>query len=131
MGYITSFDGELTIEPPIPWGEIKDSPFLPSNARERGGRDVMFRIEQHDRETPEGTLTVRRAVALVSTWEEEAHGYDIVQHVQEAVDAYPGHEFLGRMDCEGERNGDMWRLKVVNRVATRIDAVITWPEGSE
>jgi hypothetical protein len=33
MGYATRFNGEITITPPIPWGQIKDSPFLPDAAK--------------------------------------------------------------------------------------------------
>lgn len=35
MGYLTSITGQLDIDPPIKWGDIRNSPFLPS---ERGGR---------------------------------------------------------------------------------------------
>ena len=132
MGYVTHFTGEIAITPPIPWGDIKTSPFMPENARgNRNGKDVMFRIEQVERDTPEGTLIARSAVALVSTWEDDARGYNIVDHVQEAVDAHPGHEFTGRLDCEGEEAGDLWRLEVHGRRAVKVTPRIVWPDGSE
>lgn len=131
MGYVTQFNGEISIHPPIPWAQIKDSPFLPEAARNNRGKDIMFRVEQFERETPDGTLTVRTAVALVSTWEDEARGYSIVEHVQEAVNAYPGHKFTGRLDCAGEETGDLWRLEVHGRQAVKVTPRIVWPDGSE
>ncbi|MFG1846873.1 DUF6205 family protein [Micromonospora carbonacea] len=131
MGYITRFTGEIAITPPIHWGDIKDSPFLPDNARNRDGRDVMFRIAEAERDTLEGTLIARSAVALAPTWEDEMRGYDIVEHVQQVVDAHPGHEFTGRLDCEGEEAGDLWRLEVHDRRAVKVTPRIVWPDGSE
>jgi hypothetical protein len=130
MGYVTRFNGEITITPPIPWGQIKDSPFLPDAAK-TGGKDIMFRIDQVERDTDDGTLIVRSAVALVSTWDDEARGYNIVEHVQQVVDAHPGHEFGGRLDCYGEETGDLWRLEVRGRRAVRVEPRIVWPDGSE
>lgn len=133
MGYNTRFTGEITINPPLAWADIKDSPFMPANARRRGdqGRDLMFRIETDERETPEGVLSVRCAVALVSTWEDDARGYSIVAHLQEVVDAYPTRGYHGRIDAEGEEAPDSWRLKVVDRKATRFEPIVTWPPESD
>lgn len=133
MGYTTKFVGEIYIEPPLAWADIKDSPFLPENAKRRGelGRDLKFRIETSERDTDEGTLTVRRAVSLVSTWEDDARGYSIVSHLQEVVDAFPTRGYHGRFDAEGEESADIWRLKVVDRKAVKFEPVIVWPEASE
>ncbi len=131
MGYTTRFTGEIAITPPIPWTSIKDSPFMSQAATSRPGKDVKFRIEASERETPDGTLHVRRAVALVSTWEDGARGYNIIEHVQEAIDAFPEHTFSGRIDAEGEQTGDLWRLKVIDGRATTFEPVAVWPEASE
>lgn len=131
MGYVVSITGEIDIVPPIPWGKIKDSPFRPEEARKAGGKDVKFRIEAYNRETDEGTLTVRSATALLSTWADDARGQYLVEHVQEAIDAFPGHEFIGRLDCAGERPGDLWRVEIHGRRAVRVTPRIVWPDGSE
>jgi hypothetical protein len=128
MGYTTNFQGEITITPPISWGDIKDSPFLPDRAKNRTNRDLMFRIIETPTETAEGTLIRREAVAMVSTWTDEARGTDIVKHLQEVVDAYPDHAFTGRLDCEGEDAGDLWRLEVHNRTAVKVQPRIIWPD---
>jgi|SRR5579859_805956 len=132
MGYRTNFNGEIAIVPPIPWGQIQGSPFLPDKARDhRAGRDLKFRILEEAVDTAEGRLYRRSAVALVSTWDDDARGYSIVEHLQEAVNAYPAHEFIGRLDCEGEEAGDLWRLEVHDRVATKVTPRIVWPDGSD
>lgn len=108
-----------------------DSRFLRDNARGNPGKDIMFIVAENQRETPDGVLFGREAVALISTWESEATGYDIVEHVQEVVDAYPEHEFTGRLDCFGEEAGDLWRLEVHDRQAVKVEPRIVWPDGSE
>lgn len=130
MGYVTSFRGEITIVPPIPWGKLQGSPFLPEAAKNNpGGRDLKFRIVEEVVDTADGLLCRRSATALVSTWEDEARGYDIVEHLQEAVQAFPDHEFTGRIDCEGEDAGDLWRLEVHHRMAVKVVPRIVWPDG--
>lgn len=137
MGYTTYFTGEITITPPIPWGRLTGSPFLPDNARNYGGRDsdgprdLMFRIEEQTTETDEGILTRRSAAALVTTWEDEMKGYDIVEHLQEVIDAFPDHEFTGRLDCAGEESPDIWRLEIHDRRAVKVRPRIVWPDGEE
>jgi hypothetical protein len=132
MGYTTSFQGEIEIRPPIPWGLIQDSPFLPEKAKDhRNGRDLMFRITEEAVDTDDGRLYRRSAAALVSTWEDEARGYDIVKHLQEAIDAFPDREFVGRLDCEGEEAADIWRLEVHDRRAVEVRPRIVWPNGDE
>ena len=130
MGYVTTFNGQIEITPPIPWGQIKESPFLPDNARTYG-KDIKFLIEEAERETDDGILVTRSAVGLVSTWDDDARGYHIVEEVQEAVDAHPSHEFTGRLDCEGEEAGDLWRLEVRDRRAVKVTPRIVWPDGTE
>lgn len=132
MSYETTFEGEIEISPPIKWGSIRESLFLPENAGAlRGimGRCIMFRIAETPVETGDGTLIRKEAVALVPSFNNYAG--KIVEHLQEVVNTFPDHEFLGRIDAAGEENADMWRLKVVNRVATKFVPELVWPEESE
>lgn len=130
MGYYTRFDGELTIDPPIPWkGEILESPFAPREIHwHHRERDVVFRIHEEEREVGEGTLVTRHAVALVpACGDEPSKSYNIANHVQEVVDAFPDHTFSGRIECAGENAGDLWRLEVHDRLAVRVKPQIVWP----
>jgi hypothetical protein len=128
MGYLTSYSGEITITPPIPHARVKGSPFLVSDDDDGfGDHAVKFSIDVDIRDTDEGTLTVRRAVALVPIMEDRYKGYDILEDVQKAIDAYPEHEFTGRLDCEGTDSLDVWRLEVHDRTAVKVVPRIVWP----
>lgn len=133
MGYRTDARGQISISPPIPWGEIKDSPFLPGNARARATeRDIMFRIDSEEVETAEGTLTRRAAVAMEQSWGDDSRNYNIVAHLQEAIDRYgKNHTFTGRFDMSGEESGDVWRVCIRNGKAVRVDPVVTWPDDED
>jgi hypothetical protein len=130
MGYNTDARGQICIDPPIPWGEIKDSPFLPENARARATeRDIMFCIDSEEVETAEGTLTRRTAVAMEQSWGDDSRNYNIVAHLQEALDLYgKDHTFTGRFDMEGADSGDIWRVCIRGGKAVRVDPIVTWPE---
>lgn len=127
MGYNTYVTGELTITPPLTWNEFKDSPFFAADdyAPER---DLKLRIEESSVDTENGVLISRTAVALVMAWEDEYRAYNLMDHVQEAVDAFPGHTWSGRLECEGEENTDLWRVVIRDGRAFRIEPRIIWPD---
>lgn len=130
MGYYTRVTEEIVIVPPIPWEDIKDSPFLPDNAgRSNDYRDVKFRIVEEAVDTPEGRLYKRSAAAVEPAWEDSFKAYYIVEHLQELVDAYPNHQFTGFLYGEGEENDDIWRLLVnKDRRAVQIKPRMVWPD---
>lgn len=130
MGYITRFDGELTIVPPLTWAEVKDSNFEPDRV-ESIRLDVKLRISEVEVDTDEGVMIRRAGVALIPTYEDDMRGYDIVEHVQRFLDEHPGHDLTGRLDCEGEDAGDLWRLEVHDRRAVKVKPRILWPDGTE
>ena len=122
MGYNTSVSGEIRIEPPLTWREFKDSPFTGNN------KDVTLHVEADTVDTDDGPLMRKTATALVPTWEDSYKAYNLVEHVQEAIDAFPGHTFTGRLDCEGEDNIDLWRVVVRNGRAVKVTPRIVWPD---
>lgn len=122
MGYNTSVDGEIRINPPLTWREFKDSPFAGT------GKDVTFRVEEETVTTEDGPLIRRSAVALVPTWEDSYKAYHLVEHVQEVINAFPGHTFTGRLECEGEENTDLWRVVVRDGRAVKVTPRIVWPD---
>lgn len=122
MGYNTSVDGELRIEPPLTWREFKASPFTGDDL------DVRLRVEAETIDTDDGPLMRKTATALIPTWEDSYKAYHLVEHVQQAIDAFPGHTFTGRLECEGEDNTDIWRVIVRDGKAVKIQPRIVWPD---
>jgi hypothetical protein len=130
MGYITRFHGELTIEPPLSWAEVRSSDFAPERF-DANRLDVKIRVEETEVDTDDGLIIRRPGVALVPAYEDDMRGYNIVEHVQRFIDAYPDHALTGRLDCEGEQAGDLWRLEVHDGRAVAVRPRIVWPDGSE
>jgi uncharacterized protein DUF6205 len=131
MGYRTAAYGTIAITPPIPWGKIKDSPFRPNELGGSLDLDIHLMVVESVRETDEGTLTAREATGVEQRYEDDPRNYQIQEHLQQLIDAFPEHTFTGRLDMIGEDSGDMWRLKVVDRRAVRFDPHIVWPGASE
>lgn len=127
MGYYTTVTGEISIEPPLTWAEIKASPFAPSDTV-RDDFDVRLRIEETAVDTDEGQLIRRAASALVASWSDCFKAYYLVEHIQKAIDAFPGHTFTGRLECEGEENTDIWRVVVRDGRAVKVEPRIVWPD---
>lgn len=127
MGYYTRVTGELQIEPPLNWAEIKDSEFAPERAK-RTDLDVQLEVVEESVDTAEGELIRRTAASLVVRWPDSFKAYNLVDHVQWAIDAFPGHTFTGRLECEGEENGDLWRVVIRDGRALRIEPRIVWPD---
>lgn len=132
MGYTTHVQGEFRFEPPLSWAEIKDSPFNDESRRTPlQAKEVRLIVDTEEVDTEHGILTRKTASRLVLAWEDEYKEHNLVGHVNEAIDAFPGHTVTGRMDCEGEDNSDIWRIVIRDRRAVRVNAQIVWPEGSE
>ena len=139
MSYSTTFHGEITFDPPIPYGEIKSSPhYLPNWHKASRPGDLVFITEERDEETDIGLVKIIEAVGVHGV--DEARGYTALAELEGIVSAYlhvtggAVRDFRGRLDAEGEGHGDgpdIWRLKVVNHHAVKFEPRIIWPEESE
>lgn len=139
MSYETKITGEIMIHPPLAWKHVRESVFLPENVisgstNEGIGKNVTLRLEEIIEDTDEGRLIRVHAVAVEATYGGYS-GYEgkLVEHLQELVDAFPEHEFRGRIDGFGEDRDapDLWRVKVVNRKVTKFTPSIIWNYESE
>lgn len=130
MGYYTTYSGEIRIVPPLTWAEAKDSPWL---SVDHG--DLMLLLEENAEtvETDHGTDTFTRksVTAVVPITDDSYKGYQIEDHLQQIVQAFPGHEFTGYISAEGEDAGDLWRLAVMDGKAVKVKPRIVWPDGTE
>ncbi|WP_432147908.1 DUF6205 family protein [Streptomyces sp. bgisy029] len=133
MGYRTNVTGEFAIEPPLSWNEIKTSPFEPVGRRQYAAIDIdlVLRVEETSVDTEEGTLVRRTGTALVMREIDEYREHGLVGQVQRCLDLFPGHRFIGRLDCEGEENTDLWRVVVREGRALRVEPRIVWPEDED
>lgn len=131
MGYVTYVTGEFAITPPLTWNEFKDSKFAPHNATSRHEPSLLFRVAEDSVDTDEGTLLRRTATALVMRQIDEYRERGLVAEVQEAIDAFPGREWTGWLECEGEENTDMWRVVIRDGRAIRVEPRIVWPDEDE
>lgn len=125
MSYTTHVTGEFAIEPPLTWPEIKDSPFASDDWRDS---DLLLRVDEEQVNTDDGLLIRCTASALVMREIDEYNARNLITQVQAAVDAFPGHTFTGRLDCEGEENTDMWRVVVRDGRAVKVTPRIVWPD---
>lgn len=128
MGYITHVEGEFAITPPLTWPEFKDSEFAPHNITDSYDPDLTLRIAEESVDTDDGPLLRRTATALVMREIDEYRAYNLLNQVQKAVDSFPGHRFTGRLDCEGERTGDLWRVVIRDGRAVKVEPRIVWPD---
>ena len=70
----------------------------------------------------------RRAPFLVPAYDHQYKAYHLIDHVQDAIASFPGHSFNGRLDCEGEDAGDLWRVVVRDGQVARVEPRIVWPD---
>lgn len=128
MGYTTRVTGEFTITPPLTWPEFSDSQYAPHNIDVPYEPSFMLHVDEQTVDTEDGMLTRRTATALVMREIDEYRAYELLEEVQEAIDAFPGHVFAGRLDCEGEETGDLWRVYIRDGKAVRVEPRIVWPD---
>ncbi len=132
MGYYSDWEGEITITPPIPWKDIKDSVWLPEKVRNYSGnyenRDLCFRTDGEVVETDQGTLIKKEAVAVVVAYAEHGKNYHVVENLQDILNAHPDHHFTGFFEALGE-DGERWRVVITSkRQALSIAPELVWPE---
>lgn len=125
MGYQTTISGEIRIEPPLTWPEIKSNPAY------QGTTAVRLDIDEQSIDTPEGELISRSASSLSAAFEGPYKAYGLLSQVQAAVEAAPGHTFTGHLECSGEDRDDLWRLVVRNGTAVKVEPTIVWPDDAE
>lgn len=128
MSYTTHVTGEFAIEPPLTWPEFRDSEFAPHNAKSSWDPDLILRVNEENVDTADGPLLRRTATALVMREISEYNSRNLMATVQKAIDAFPGHDWSGRLECEGEENTDMWRVVIRDGRAVKVEPRIVWPD---
>lgn len=125
MGYTTRVTGEFQITPPLKWPEIKDTPYISDDWRDS---DLVLRVDDQLIDTDDGPLIRRTASVLAMRHIDEYRANGLLETVQKAIDAFPGHTFTGRLECEGEENTDIWRVVIRDGRAVKVEPRIVWPD---
>lgn len=128
MGYTTHVTGEFAIEPPLTFAEFKDSKFAPDNVENSYTPSLILRVNEERVDTEDGVFFRRTATALVMREIDEYRERGLIAEVQSAIDAFPGHTFTGRLECEGDENTDIWRVVVRDGRAIKVTPRIVWPD---
>lgn len=126
MSNPTSVTGRITITPPLTWPEFRNSPLY--NAR-YDASEVKLCVEEATEDTDDGQVIRRTATALVPSTEESFNFYNLVEHVQAAVDAFPDREFGGRLECADDWG--KYRVAVQDGRAVKVEPQIVWPDEAE
>lgn len=127
MGYSSSAEGHFDIVPPLTITELRKRP----DFRSTEDRQAVVVTEEETVQTDEGDLIRRTGVRIEPTFGEESwKRYDLQEHLQEIVTAYPGHEFPGHVKQLGE-DGDRWGYHVVDGHVNEVRPVLRWPWGEE
>lgn len=132
MGYTSYLSGEITIDPPIPWGELQRSLFVPTPERNEWDRLAWLRVVQETEEIDEGTLIRREAVAIRPSEADELRAHGLAADVQAIIDAHGhGRTFSGFIFVRGAESPDIWRVAVEDGRAVEVRPRIIWPDGTE
>ena len=126
MGYGAIAEGQIAIVPPLSAEELRKHPeFTEDNQR----RDAVIVVTKEVIPVADGDLTKKQGITVGVTDPDESFSrYHFTENLQEIVDAYPDHEFTGRIVWTGE-DGGIWATVVRNRIVKEIYPIITWPEG--
>jgi hypothetical protein len=132
MGYTSYLSGEITIHPPIPWGELQDSPFVRTPDRNEWDRLTWLRLVEDTVQTDEGTLIRKQAIAIRPSEADELRVYDLGREVQAIIDAHgEGRTFDGILLVCGDESPDIWRVRIIDGRAVEERPRIVWPDGTE
>lgn len=128
MGDYTRFDSDsdISINPPLTWGEIKDSAFL-----EHHRRDCHLLVEEIRKETDTGTFIEKTASYIVVSKDSSGRTYGkLGAEIEEIVKQYPTHRFDGLVKgvTEGFDTDDaLWGILVENNKVSHVKPKIVWP----
>jgi len=137
MGYVTHLSGELTIQPPLTYGELRDQrSWLTFKQDDHSYRSLCLETTESEVETPDGRLLSRTSstVRVFDLGDGRYGPDDVATDIAALVNAFPDHVFTGRIHYEGEENGDLAKIIVdfdAEHTAHSVRIVrpeIRWPE---
>jgi hypothetical protein len=129
MGYLSTFRGAVTIDPPLNHAEIRASGV---DVGRDEWPDLRLKIAETFEETPDGVLSRRTANALIPGCEDDVTGYDFAGSLAAAVSRLSdAHTLNGQFTREGADQGDVERWVVTDGRIHNEKARLVWPDGSQ
>lgn len=147
-----TFDGEISIEPPLNYSEILAAQTIAlgqvrngwdaKNAKPEsvfeGFMPLKFSIEEDEEVTERGVLNVQRAVAMVPSHQSNGSlSYSWETLLRALMKNLPGHKWKGEVTALHEDAHEAYKLVVDGSEGTATCAVqvrgtayITWDDGS-
>lgn len=131
MGYYSHLDGRIEINPPLTWSEFRDSEYL--RRGHEATKSITLEIEAEVRETDEGVVTIKRAVAIVPAFDEEGKFYSVKEDLDELVghNAFATRRLTGTLVRTGAEQGDVERYTVRDGRIVTEKATLRWPDGTD
>lgn len=130
MGYISHLHGRIEIDPPIPWAEVKDSPYT-EEANRSDFRGVHFELYTKSRTEGADEIITRTAVALVVD-DESGKFYELTKDLKAVAELIgPERDTRGWIIRMGEDNTDIERFGFRHGELIQQTAEIRWPDGSK
>jgi hypothetical protein len=124
VSYESRWTGEIRIEPPLTWAEIKN------NCQAPGFQDAKLRLIEDAQDTETGEVRTVTADAVIPVTSEMFNGYSMEEEIQAAIDVHPRHEFTGAIEARpADPGGTPWRYTVQGRRVVRQEPVTVWPGG--
>jgi hypothetical protein len=127
VGYESHWSGEIRINPPLTWAEIKRGP---------GPQDITLRLDETVKDTPTRQVRTITANAITPISGGAYNGYDIDTEIQSVIDAHSTHQFTGAIVARTlDPDGTMFRFAVDGSVGSqrvvRQEPRIVWPDGTD
>lgn len=142
MSYDNRVDGEILIDPPLRWSEIRDSRYS-DLAMERSGSnpsDLVFVISENVEETDSGMIITKETSGIRARLE-CGNNYDLLADLRDIVRTFaePGRTFSGWLVYHGDPGCgvDVRRYGVEvtapGGLPTAVEekATLRWPDGEE
>jgi hypothetical protein len=139
VSYTTHVYGRIHIEPPVTWGELREAGQVLDTTRGNGGGTIDYGqcrllVQERDEDTDRGLLRVREGTDLVP-WSDEGYRCDpddLVVVLRRFMAAFGNLDlvrtYTGRLEGEGEEQGDCWRVWVNPQGAVQLSkAQLRWP----
>lgn len=126
-------DGEITITPPLKYGQFKDSRFNPGSSRSSREMSLEFDVVTEFEETETGKNTVISAMGLKPVNSGRgASGY-LLANLNELIKAFPKHQFTGELTVYPEPEYEQFPYEIVatGRKAVKMKPVVTWVEDKD